>query len=60
MTAAELKLFNSLGHDYTTADARQAAKTIGMAWKTAERYLGNFTGRYHVAQRVKNGHYRKR
>lgn len=60
MTAAELKLFNSLGHDYTTADARQAAQAIGMAWKTAERYLGNFTGRYHVAQRVKNGHYRKR
>ena len=59
MTAAEKRLFDSLGNEFTTDDARQTVSALGMQWKTAERYLGNFVSRYHVASRIKNGHYRK-
>lgn len=60
MTAAEKRLYDALGKDFITADARQAAANLGIPWKTAERYLGNFTSRYHVVQRIKNGQYQKK
>ena len=59
MTAAEKRFYDTLGHDFTTAQARQEALDINIAWKTAERYLGNFVSRYHVVQRIKNGQYQK-
>lgn len=59
MSQGEKHFFEALATDFTTADARQKAAAIGMPWKTAERYLGNFVSRYHVVSRVKNGHYRK-
>ncbi len=59
MTAAEKRFYDTLDHDFTTAQARQAALAINMPWKTAERYLGNFVSRYHVVQRIKNGQYQK-
>lgn len=59
MTALERRLFDALPTDFTTNDCRQAAQRLGIPWKTAERYLGNFISRYHVAIRIKNGHYRK-
>ena len=60
MTQAERRYFDSLAAEYTTADARQAASAQGLSWKTAERYLGNFVSRHHVASRIKNGYYRKK
>ena len=59
MSAAEKRFFDTLDSAFTTSDARQKALALDIPWKTAERYLGNFTGRYHVVQRVKNGQYQK-
>jgi len=59
MTVAEKRLYDALGAGFITADVRQAAVNLGIPWKTAERYLGNFTSRHHVVQRIKNGQYRK-
>lgn len=59
MTVPEKRFFDSLSIEFTTAEARQKALEIGIAWKTAERYLGNFTSRYHVVHRIKNGQYKK-
>ena len=59
MTIPEKRFFDSLSIEFTTAEARQKALEIGIAWKTAERYLGNFTSRYHVVHRIKNGQYKK-
>ena len=42
-----------------TADVKKAASALGIPWKTAERYLGNFISRYRVAHRIKNGQYQK-
>ncbi len=59
MSPAEKRFFDSLHTDFTTAEARQQASALGIPWKTAERYLGKYISRYHVARRVKNGQYRK-
>lgn len=59
MSQGEKRFFEALATDFVTAGARQTASAIGMPWKTAERYLGNFVSRYHVVSRVKNGHYHK-
>ena len=59
MSAAEKRLFDSLPSKFTTADVRKTAAALGIPWKTAERYLGNFISRYRVAHRIKNGQYEK-
>ena len=59
MSVAEKRLYDSLNSEFTTSDAHQAALALTIPWKTAERYLGNFTSRYHVVHRIKNGQYRK-
>ncbi len=55
----EKLLYKQLGTEFTTEDAREAAKKLNIKWRTAERYLGNFAGKYHVVVRVSNGHYQK-
>ncbi len=55
----EKLLYKQLGTEFTTEEVRQAAKMLHIKWKTAERYLGNFAGKYHVVVRVSNGHYQK-
>ena len=55
----EKQLYCQLGNDFTTAEARNAAKSLGIPWKTAERYLGKFVGKLHLVVRIKNGHYKK-
>lgn len=60
MSASEKRLFDCLQIEFTTSDAQKAASGIGIPWKTAERYLGKFTSRYHVVLRIKNGHYQKK
>jgi hypothetical protein len=59
MYAAEKRLYDSLHDEFTTSEAQKTATGIGIPWKTAERYLGKFTSRYHVVQRIKNGLYQK-
>lgn len=60
LSSAEMTLFNALGTAFTTQDAKVVAKSLGITWKTAERYIGLFAGKYHIAERIKNGHYRKK
>jgi len=60
LSSAEKSLFDALGPDFTTQDGKQAAEKLGIPWKTAERYIGSFVSKYHIADRIKNGQYRKR
>lgn len=60
MINQEIRLFQSLGQEFKTDDVRQAAKKLNIPWKTAERYLGKFVGKYQRAIRIKNGLYRKK
>ena len=60
MNEGEKHLFSALGQDFTTQDCKLKAKALGIPWKTAERYIGNFISKYHIADRIKNGQYQKR
>ena len=60
LSTQELALFNALETDFTTQDCKMAAKNLGIVWKTAERYLGQFVSKYHIVDRIKNGQYRKK
>jgi hypothetical protein len=60
MNEGEKHLFSSLSQEFTTQECKQKAKTLGIPWKTAERYIGNFISKYHIADRIKNGLYQKR
>ena len=60
MSQQETILFNALDADFTTNDCRQKAQSLGIQWKTAERYLGLYVSKYHRVDRIRNGHYHKR
>lgn len=59
MLNQEKSLYESLDTEYTTDDARRAAEKLGIKWKSAERYLGKYVGKYRIAVRITNGHYKK-
>ena len=59
LTAQEQKLYDGLGSDFTTADAKLLAQSLNIPWKTAERYIGRFVSHYGIARRIRNGQYRK-
>lgn len=59
LSASERQLFEALSSDFTTQEARQAAERLGIPWKTAERYIGQFVSKYHIATRIRNGQYHK-
>ena len=59
LTAQEQKLYDGLGPDFTTADAKLLAQSMNIPWKTAERYVGRFVSHYGIARRIRNGQYRK-
>lgn len=59
MSQQETILFKALDADFTTDNCRQKAKTLGIQWKTAERYFGLFVSKYHNVDRVRNSHYHK-
>lgn len=60
LSTAEKSLFDAIGNDFTTQDCKQAAATLGITWKSAERYIGKFVSTYHIVERIKNGHYHKK
>lgn len=60
LSAAEQSLYHALATDFTTQDCKQAATSLGIAWKSAERYIGKFVSTYQIVDRIKNGHYRKK
>jgi hypothetical protein len=59
MLNQEKTLYESLKTEYTTDDARKAAEKLRIPWKSAERYLGKYVGKYGIAVRITNGHYKK-
>ena len=59
MLNLEKMLYESLDTEFTTKDARQAAEKLDIPWKSAERFLGKYVGKYRIAVRIKNGHYKK-
>lgn len=59
MLPNERKLFESLGSSFTTQELYEAASMLDISKKTAERYVGNYLGKYHLAIRKHKGHYEK-
>ena len=60
LSSAEKMLFDALGAEFTTQDAKQSANSLGIPWKSAERYVGQFVSKYHIVDRIRNGQYRKK
>ncbi|SHK75873.1 DUF3987 domain-containing protein [Xylanibacter ruminicola] len=60
LSTTEKALFDALSHEFTTQDGKQVAKKLGIPWKSAERYIGFFVSKYHIANRIKNGYYMKK
>jgi hypothetical protein len=60
LSSTEKKLFDNLGTEFTTQDAKQTSNSLGIPWKTAERYIGQFVSKYHIVDRIRNGQYRKK
>ena len=60
LSTPEKALYNALGPEFTTQDGKQAAEKLGIPWKSAERYIGSFVSKYHIANRIKNGLYMKK
>ena len=59
MLPQEQQLYAALSDDFTTQDYQTAARSLGIAESTAERYVGKFCTKYMVARRVRNGLYNK-
>ncbi len=56
----EKQFYEQLPSTFLTAEARDIATRLGIPWRTAERYLGNYVSKYHLIDRVGIGHYQKR
>lgn len=59
LSSAERALYNALPQEFTTDDVKSAANMLNINPDTARRYQGNYASKYHVAERIKNGLYRK-
>lgn len=59
MSAPELQFLRALPQTFTRADFLQVAQQLGIAQRTAERYVGAFIADYAVVVRITTGHYRK-
>ena len=55
----ERTLFEALPVDFTTSMVNETANSLGINTDTARRYVGNFVNKYHVAERIKLGIYKK-
>lgn len=60
LSSQEANLFKELGNEFTTAECREAAARLNIPWRTAERYVGQFVSKYHLAIRIRNGLYKKK
>ena len=54
------QFFIELPEEFVTEVWQAIAQRLNIPIKTAERYLGEFVNKYHLIDRIKNGHYRKR
>lgn len=59
LSAQELAFYRALSDEFTTKDCQLTAQQQNIPWKTAERYVGQFVNKHHIAIRIRNGQYRK-
>ena len=59
MKAKEQQLYSALPDEFTTKQFEEAAKKLGIPFKTAQRYLGNLISRYQLIEHTSRGHYSK-
>lgn len=59
MTPPERILFEALKDEFTTEEVKDVSMAKHINPETARRYIGKYVNDYHVAERVKNGLYRK-
>lgn len=59
MSAPESNLFKALDDEFSSDDVKRMAPQVNVNYETARRYLNKYVNTYHVAERVKNGMYRK-
>lgn len=59
MSQPERVLYDALSDEFSSDDVKETASCNHINPDTARRYLGKYVNAYHVAERVKNGLYRK-
>lgn len=59
LSQPERTLYDALGEEFKTDDIREISANLNLNSDTVRRYVGNYVNKYHVAERVKNGIYRK-
>lgn len=59
LSAPERTLYDALGVEFDTNSINEAADRLHMNQATVRRYVGNYVNKYHIAERIKNGLYRK-
>ena len=59
LSQPERTLYDALGEEFDTKSINETAGRLHMNPDTVRRYVGNYVNKYHIAERVKNGQYRK-
>lgn len=59
LSQPERTLYDALGEEFDSNSIKEAAVRLHMNPDTVRRYVGNYVNKYHIAERVKNGQYRK-
>lgn len=59
LKGTKLRFFETLPPSFSTAEARETARTQGIHWDSARRYLLELTNRQKLLVRVSQGNYRK-
>ena len=59
LSQPERNLYDMLGDEFTTDEVKECSGKLSINPDTSRRYLGKYVHVYHLAERVKNGCYRK-
>jgi hypothetical protein len=59
LSQPERNLYDMLGDEFTTDEVKECSGKLSINPETSRRYLGKYVHVYHLAERVKNGCYRK-
>ena len=60
LSEKERALYHALGDTFSTKDYRDAAISLKISVRTAERYVGDFCQKHKIAERVSQGQYKKK
>ena len=59
LSRTELEFLAALPDEFSAQQYLEVAHAVGIPLRTAQRFMGKFTGRLHLVERVKYGYYRK-